>query len=156
VWLSGSGDITAGLVVFGMDYAYVAVRRKANVTEIIQARAMDAPSGARERVDAVVRANASAIQLRVTVSDSAQCQFAYSVNGRHWLPIGEPFTAQKGRWEGAKVGLFASNAGKDAAHADFHTSESRRALRCHPARASAASECRDPPYAHPKHATEQR
>jgi beta-xylosidase len=119
VALGGSGDETAGLVVFGMDYAYVALRRSGAVTEIVQARAIDAPKGVRELAGAPVRVNSRSVRLRVTVSDSAMCRFAYSVDGRTWMSLGEPFKAQKGRWVGAKIGLFASSEVKESAYADF-------------------------------------
>lgn len=46
------------------------------------------------------------------VSQNAVCTFSYSADGKVFLPVGEPFTAQKGRWIGAKVGLFAVRTGK--------------------------------------------
>ena len=119
VSLGGSGDETAGLVVFGTDYAYVALRRSGAVTDIVQARASDAPKGEREQVGAPVRVNSRSVHLRVTVSDSALCRFAYSVDGRSWTSFGEPFKARKGRWVGAKVGLFAVSAVGKSTSADF-------------------------------------
>ena len=45
------------------------------------------------------------------MSEGAACRFAYSADGFEYRPVGEPFTARKGRWIGAKVGLFAIRTG---------------------------------------------
>ena len=118
VTLAAEGDVSAGLVMFGMDYAYVAVRRRAGVTELVQSRAIGADKGARERDGIAVRVAGRTALLRVTVSDGASCQFSYRVDGHAWVNVGMPFVAQKGRWVGAKVGLFAIGP-RDGAPADF-------------------------------------
>jgi beta-xylosidase len=98
---------TFGLVVMGLDYAYLAVRRTATGYELVQARAKDVDRGAREETAPPVALAASTVHLRVAVRDSARCQFSYSLDGRRFVAIGEPFQAREGRWIGAKVGLFA-------------------------------------------------
>jgi beta-xylosidase len=97
---------TAGLIVFGTDYAYVGIRRGASGVSVVHARALSADQGDEEKAVNVVPIAAHAIELRVTVID-AQCQFSYRVDNGAFLPIGTPFTAQPGRWVGAKIGLFA-------------------------------------------------
>ena len=59
--------------------------------------------------------------LRVRVSKDAVCNFSYSVDGTSFSPLGEPFNARKGKWIGAKVGIFASRRGKtrETGYADF-------------------------------------
>jgi hypothetical protein len=52
--------------------------------------------------------NLPRVFLKVTVADGAVCRFSYSVDGRTFTSIGDPFTARAGRWVGAKVGLFAA------------------------------------------------
>ncbi len=39
------------------------------------------------------------------LAEGGLCQFAYSLDGADYLPIGPPFQAREGRWMGAKVGL---------------------------------------------------
>jgi hypothetical protein len=51
------------------------------------------------------------------VADGGQCRFSYSLDGKTFTPLGEPFTANVGRWVGAKVGVFA--AGSAGATADY-------------------------------------
>ncbi|MEP6733754.1 MAG: glycoside hydrolase 43 family protein [bacterium] len=114
-----AGDAKAGLVVFGMDYAYVALRRRAGANEIVYVRVLDAPSGAREQELASAPVAGPAAQLRVVVADGAMCQFQFSTTGSNWISLGEPFKAQKGRWVGAKVGLFVRRDGDRPSYADF-------------------------------------
>jgi hypothetical protein len=47
--------------------------------------------------------------LKVEVNDQTVCTFFYSMDGENFRTIGQPFKAQKGRWIGAKVGLFNVN-----------------------------------------------
>ena len=98
----------AGIVMLGRDYAYVALRHTATGYEIVQARVMDAEADAAAEASVVVASVDPPIHLRVTVSDGALCQFAWSADGIRYTPIGAPFTAREGRWIGAKVGLFAT------------------------------------------------
>jgi len=102
---------TFGLTVFGLDYAYVAVRRTATGYEIVDGRAKDADRGTADSTGQASPLRASSVQVRVTVTevarDSARCQLAYSTDGERFTPIGAPFMAREGKWVGAKVGLFA-------------------------------------------------
>lgn len=110
----------AGVVVMGMDYAYLAVRRTDAGFELVQARAADVHQGT---VETEVRAplSTASVFLRVRVEDGGVTRFSYSLDSARWQPIGEPFTAREGRWIGAKVGLFAlAPAGASSTgHADF-------------------------------------
>ncbi|MFL5540711.1 MAG: glycoside hydrolase 43 family protein, partial [Longimicrobiaceae bacterium] len=110
----------AGLVVFGLDYATLALERTATGIDLVQARAANAHEGGRE-TSVRVPVPAGPLYLRVTVTDNAVCRFSYSVDGSGWRDVGQPFTAREGRWVGAKVGLFAAapvGAGT-VGHADF-------------------------------------
>ena len=110
----------AGLVVFGMDYAYVALRRTPDGVSVVMTRAMRAESGAEERVVARTPIATNVVVLRATVDDGARCRFAWSADGVHFTPIGEPFQARPGKWVGAKVGIFAErDRASGPAHADF-------------------------------------
>lgn len=111
----------AGLLVMGMDYGYVAVRRRAEGAELVHATAVDAHEGGRE-TETVVDSG-GAVWLRMTMEDGGRTRFSWSADGRTWQPIGEPFMAREGRWIGAKVGLFAvAPAGATATgHAAFES-----------------------------------
>jgi beta-xylosidase len=103
----GTGEQTAGLVVLGMDYAYVALHRSPRGVELVHGRVADAPSGTPDRATTTVPIGGSSVFLRVTVGDGASCRFAYSADGRHWTAVGDVFQARQGRWVGATMGLFA-------------------------------------------------
>jgi beta-xylosidase len=111
----------AGLVVMGMDYAYLAVRKTAGGLELVQARSTDADQGSPETEAPPVRIGSGPVQLRATVGDSARVHFSYSTDGKDFRPIGEPFRAREGKWIGARVGLFALRPAGSAAggYADF-------------------------------------
>jgi len=47
--------------------------------------------------------------LKVDVDTEAKCQFFFSTDGKSYQPLGDRFQAKKGRWIGAKVGLFCIN-----------------------------------------------
>jgi beta-xylosidase len=114
------GDKT-GLVVMGSDYAYLSVRRKGDALGVSQTVCKRADSGAAEHESAVQPAAGPDFYLRVRVSADAMCQFSFSSDGSHYEPVGEPFQAKKGRWIGAKVGLFAtrSSATYENGYADY-------------------------------------
>jgi hypothetical protein len=42
-------------------------------------------------------------------------RFSYRIDGTDFVPVAQPFTASKGRWVGAQVGLFS--VGSEAATA---------------------------------------
>lgn len=111
----------AGLVVFGLDYGHISVRRTRNGgTEVVQGRVKDADKKNAETVERV-SVPSSEVWLRVRVQEGARCQFLYSVDGERFVPLGEPFQAREGKWVGAKVGLFAVRPSSSPAggYADF-------------------------------------
>ncbi|MFL5607809.1 MAG: glycoside hydrolase 43 family protein [Gemmatimonadaceae bacterium] len=107
VRLGSTADQTAGLIVFGTDYAYVALRRSAGRVELLQVRNVGADKGAQEAVVARVPVVRGDARLRVAIDSLARCRFAYTLDGRRWHEIGDTFQARPGRWVGAKIGVFA-------------------------------------------------
>ncbi len=116
-----NGD-TAGLVVFGQDYAWLGLRKTAAGLRLVAALAKDAKNGKPEQEIASVEAGGSTVYLRLAVRTSGTCRFSFSADNRTFTPIGEAFVAKPGQWVGAKVGLFAvARAGaKAAGHADWN------------------------------------
>lgn len=113
----------AGLIIMGMDYAYLSVKRYNDRLSIAQVIC----TGARLRGDEISIEeqvlDAETLYFRVKTGPNAQCNFSYSLDGQTFIPIGNTFTAIPGRWIGAKVGLFAvrdlgENLGKFG-YADF-------------------------------------
>jgi beta-xylosidase len=107
---------TAGLVVFGLDYASLAVERTERGLTVRRATCANADQGTPEAVEASAPIEGGPIELRVAVADDASCRFAYARGGAP-VPIGGVFKARPGLWVGARVGLFAQGAGRG--HADF-------------------------------------
>ncbi len=111
----------AGLVVMGEKWAFVALTKTEQGLMLgMYTGTYDRENDATELIEAVPLKSTSCL-LKVIVADTAQCQFYYSLNGRKFIPIGQPFTATKGRWVGAKVGLFNvnPNMAESNGYADF-------------------------------------
>jgi len=118
----GSSGETAGLVVFGYNYAVLGLRRAGGETRLVLRVNIDANKpGAREREVASVPASTGPVTLRVTVDEKALCRFSYSFDNIAFTPVGETFQATVDRWIGAKFGLIATaEPGATATgHADF-------------------------------------
>lgn len=114
-------DEETGLIVMGLDYAYVSVKKKPQGLLVSQTTVKDAESGAKGKESAAVALKGNTFYLRVQVSKDATCFFSYSNDGLSFSPVGEPFVARKGKWIGAKVGLFAVRTGqtRETGYADF-------------------------------------
>ncbi|HEY0320561.1 MAG TPA: glycoside hydrolase 43 family protein [Pyrinomonadaceae bacterium] len=114
-------DEETGLIVMGLDYAYVSVKKRPEGLILSQTIVKDAEKGGKGKESAGESLKSNTFYLRVKVSNGAVCNFSYSVNGATFSPIGEPFNARQGKWIGAKVGLFAVRTGKtrETGYADF-------------------------------------
>ncbi|WP_151086876.1 glycoside hydrolase family 43 protein [Hymenobacter baengnokdamensis] len=97
----------AGLVVLGMDYASLVLTRQGGQIQLSQRTCLQADKGSPEVSTAPVTVPAGQpLYLRVAVQPGARCQFSYSLDGNRFQPLGTEFTARKGKWVGAKLGLF--------------------------------------------------
>ncbi len=109
------GDV-AGLALFNRPYAWIGVERVDGKTRIAQFDDLTERTQRRE-FDATkiwLRADCDFITERAT--------FSYSVDGKNYLPLGEPFTMvfQLGTFQGIRYSLFAYNtAGGDGGTAAF-------------------------------------
>ena len=106
----------AGLVVFGLDYATLAVERTARGLTLRRAICAGADKGNVETLEANAPIGSGPVELAVEVAADATCRFAYAQGGTR-RPIGGTFAATPGLWVGAKVGVFAKGGGEG--HADF-------------------------------------
>lgn len=116
----GEGEKT-GLIVMGLDYAYVSVKKKVDGLYVSQTICKDADRQSPEKESGDSPLASATFYLRVKVSRTAVCNFEYSTDGLKFSPVGESFTARPGRWIGAKVGLFAVRTGqiREVGYADF-------------------------------------
>lgn len=114
-------DDGAGLIVMGLDYAYVSVRKKFDGFHVSQNTCQDADKDSAEKSIHETKVPDGPVFLRVSVKEGGLCHFSYSVDGQKFIPIGGPFKARQGRWIGAKVGIFALGANRhpEMGYADF-------------------------------------
>jgi beta-xylosidase len=110
-----------GLIVTGLDYAYISVKRKGEGLYVSQTVCKDAEKGSPETESAALPVKSNAFYLRVSVSEDAISRFSFSLDGRTFTPVGEPFATKKGKWIGATLGLFAVRVGtvREVGYADF-------------------------------------
>jgi len=106
---------SAGLMIFGFDYAWIGLKQVAGESKIVFAARKEAVKGAPQQEIIAPLPATTTCHVRVTVRDGGKCAFSYSLDGTTFIPLGEEFSATVGRWVGAKVGLFAAGLG----HADF-------------------------------------
>ncbi len=110
-----------GFVVMGASYAYLALTNQENGIHLIYTTCLNADKGDPEKETEITKVKNGDIYFRVKVDSGAICQFSYSFDGKDFIEIGDLFKAVKGRWIGAKVGLFCTRKLKtrDAGYVDF-------------------------------------
>lgn len=112
-----------GLLVMGLDYAYLAVTKRDNGLFASLAKGLEVEKrNAEQEIIRDVPISANTFYLRVSVDEKALCQFSLSEDGLKFRPIGTPFQAKPGRWIGTKVGIFAVRPEKrsgETGYADF-------------------------------------
>jgi beta-xylosidase len=110
-----------GIVVMGLDYAYLSLQKKQDAFYLLQTICQSADKGSPERETARVKVHGSTFWLRVGVEGNAVCRFSFSADGKTYVLLGQPFKARQGRWIGAKVGIFAVGQGvaSEIGYADY-------------------------------------
>lgn len=101
------GDKT-GLIVMGLDYAYISLTKTGNQVFVSQTLCKNANKQTPEKESAKVEISGETCYLRLKVTSGGLCSFSYSLDGTRFDNFGEQFTARKGMWIGAKAGLFAT------------------------------------------------
>lgn len=109
------GD-SAGLLMYGMDYAWLGVMRQQNGASLVMVTCHQADAGSLEKPEASQILKQHIVYLRMEVGDGGLTQFSYSLNRKDYSKLGPAFTARMGRWVGASMGLFstAKNRGEKA------------------------------------------
>lgn len=105
---------SAGLIVFGNDYAWIGVRDG----KLVQVTAHEARHQPRLSESVTDARFSGPVHLRVHVTEDAVCELAFSIDGQTYSTLGDPFKATVAHWVGAKVGLFAIGGPED--FADFN------------------------------------
>ena len=127
-----------GLIVMGMDYSSIVLRRVGDKFELQQITCKQADKGKPETITTLATLKPTEVDanpyqpsihcqlyMRLKVEyiggktkagenkHEARVTFAYSKDGKKFTPCGEPFTMRQGKWIGAKIGLCAAEpAGK--------------------------------------------
>ena len=111
----------AGLAVMGVKYAYLAAGKAEEEGSWRLALIRGDGLKEEEYTAACIDMDSCPVYLQTTVSRDGKYAFHYSTDGVNFLRIGGGFTAQKGQWIGAKMGIFCiSHQGKDSnGFADF-------------------------------------
>jgi len=143
----GSTGERAGLVVYGTDYAWIGLEQTADGPRLIEVTRPHADADGAEQVDVAPVAVPGPVVVRATLSPvtvpqaapafadywpsmlratQAKVVFSYSLDGKTFQPLGQPFVSAPGRWVGAQIGLFAqsptgtpANVSTRQGHADF-------------------------------------
>jgi beta-xylosidase len=104
-----------GLVMMGLDYAYLAITSQGKQLQLTQVLCEKADKGSPEvATPPVTVPSGQPLYLRVAVRPGAKCQFSYSLDGRQFTPLGAEFVAREGKWVGTKMGLFCLSPGAEA------------------------------------------
>ena len=136
-----TSDEEAGLIVMGIDYGYISLKKTDADLVIYQSTCIDAEGGKPEIHSAEEKVSTNTVYFKVKVENvqpdspdykiyntaqnskwgNAKCTFSYSVDGKNFRQIGTAFAARNGKWIGATVGLFAIRKGKtyESGYADF-------------------------------------
>jgi beta-xylosidase len=129
---SKTNDEETGIIITGYDYARIFVRSTTPGLVVGEAICKNAVNGAAEKIISETTITNNSFYLRVTVQNilpesalyasintkgnnskygNALCTFYYSTDGNNFNKIGDTFLANKGKWIGSKVGLFATRKG---------------------------------------------
>lgn len=123
---SKADDQFGGLIMMGLDYSALVVKRVGNTFQLLQmtCKAADKGNAQSETLIATLQPTAvdkteyrpgihEDIYLRMTVNDGTM-QFSWSKNGKKFETCGEPFTMREGKWIGAKVGFVSAETNPTA------------------------------------------
>jgi beta-xylosidase len=114
---SGADGQRAGLMVLGIRYAWVGLRRQGKATQLVYSVCEVPADKCQERSEVLATlpagtagsaAASSPAYLRIRIDADAMAQFSYSLDNKTFTPAGQPFKAGVGRWVGAQLGLFST------------------------------------------------
>lgn len=116
---SASEGISSGVVVMGLDYARLGLKKSGDAFIMQFATCKDADRGSQEEIEdlceitptrvysAGLHPNMEAeVYFRVDVEKDGLCKFYYSLDGRKFF-FADQSTARVGKWIGAKIGFYS-------------------------------------------------
>lgn len=115
-----------GLVMMGLDYSALVVRRTGQQFQLVQMTCKGADKGKQQTEEVLATLAPTAVDkteykpgihediyLRLYVDDS-KLHFAYSLNGKKFTNCGSEFKMKEGKWIGAKFGYVAAETNAKA------------------------------------------
>lgn len=111
---------TAGLMVMGGVYVALAVRKEQEGISLLLISGNEAAPDENWKVLSAPKISGE-LFFRLRVTSGERCEFSYSIDNQSFLPAGEPFITCKGRWVGAKMGMFciSRTEGRGFLRSDF-------------------------------------
>ncbi|MBK0383094.1 glycoside hydrolase 43 family protein [Pedobacter sp. SD-b] len=111
----------AGLVILGLSYANVFIQNKEDGLYLMKGICEKADKGNPEKDEELLKLSSSEVYLRVKVTAGAKCNFYYSFDDKKYKEIEDEFSAEAGKWTGAKVGIYSigNQKSNDSGYADF-------------------------------------
>ena len=115
-----SPDLETGLLLFGEDYAWVGIKTINRKPHLVYVQCRSARTGCDDNVHDYGEVTSPAIELRYIMASDATAVFAYRFGSDGpFTVVGEQFKARRGRWVGAKTGLFAVGEDNASVHFDY-------------------------------------
>jgi beta-xylosidase/pectin methylesterase-like acyl-CoA thioesterase len=108
----------AGLILNAMSYAWLGLRKHEGRNQLVYTTCTPAAIRCTEQATVVMDNAPAALHLRMQMKPGAQAEFTYSADGQTYTPAGQPFSASKGRWVGAQMGLFSTGVQPGAGYLD--------------------------------------
>ena len=125
-----------GLIMMGLDYSALVVRRTGQQFQLVQMTCKDADKGKAQTETVIATLKPTAedktdykpgihedLYLRFTLSNAEAgvphggkpvVRFAYSLNDKKWTDCGDLFTMRQGKWIGAKFGFVSAETNAKA------------------------------------------
>ena len=101
----------AGLVIMGLDYCYIKIKRDNDNYFLSQIICNNADKKTIEKNIEEVQLKSNLVYIQVNISNNTECSFSYSEEGIIFKKIGTSFKAKEGKWIGAKLGFVALRDG---------------------------------------------
>lgn len=115
---------TGGLLMMGLDYSGLVVKRVGNDFQLLQISCKSADKGKPQTEQLIATLKPTAVDqidyqpgthidiyMRMSVNDG-KMRFSYSLDGKKYTKCGTEFTMREGKWIGAKIGFVAYELGQ--------------------------------------------
>lgn len=115
---------TGGLLMMGLDYSGLVVKRVGNDFQLLQISCKSADKGKPQTEQLIATLKPTAVDqidyqpgthidiyMRMSVNDG-KMHFSYSFDGKKYTKCGTEFTMREGKWIGAKIGFVAYEPGQ--------------------------------------------